>query len=100
MGSDVSVKIGDAFDVTVQPTVVASQKISLLRTRYEMSYLIRNARPAPVTVTVRQGGLGRDGKVAKESQPSRRIDAYNLAWDVSVPAGGETKVTATIETGW
>ena len=99
-GMDVSVKIGDAFDVTVQPTVLESEKISRSRTRYEMSYVVRNARSAPVTVTVRQGGLGRDGKVAKESLPSRRIDAYNLAWDVAVPANGETKVTATIETGW
>lgn len=100
MGSDVSVKIGDAFDVTVQPTVVSTNAISLFRTRYEMSYVVRNARPTPVTVTVRQGGLGRDGKVAKESLQSRRIDAYNVAWDVAVPPGGETKVTATIEAGW
>jgi hypothetical protein len=100
MGSDVSVKIGDAFDVTVHPTVVSSSKVSRLRTRYEMSYLVRNARPAPVTVTVRQGGLGRDARVTEESQASRRIDAYNAAWEVAVPANGETRLSATIETGW
>lgn len=99
-GMDVSVKIGDAFDVTVQPTVVSSEKISRSRTRYEMAYVIRNARSVPATVVVRQGGLGRDGKVAKESVPSKRIDAYNLSWDVPVPANGETRLTATIETGW
>jgi hypothetical protein len=99
-GMDASVKIGDAFDVTVQPTVLASEKISRTRTRYEMAYVVRNARANPVRVVVRQGGLGRDGKVAKESLPSHRIDAYNLSWDVPVPANGETRVTATIETGW
>jgi hypothetical protein len=99
-GMDVSVKIGDAFDVTVQPTVVSSEKSSRSRTRYEMAYVVRNARSVPATVVVRQGGLGRDGKVTKESLPGKRIDAYNLSWDVPVPANGETRLTATIETGW
>ena len=75
-------------------------KSSRSRTRYEMAYVVRNARSVPATVVVRQGGLGRDGKVAKESLPSKRIDAYNLSWDVSVPANGETRLTATIEAGW
>lgn len=99
-GSDLSVKIGQAFDVTVQPTLGASEKISRTRTRYSMTYLVRNARSQPVTVTVRQGGLGRDGEVLRESLQSRRIDAYNLAWDVPVPANGETRLTFTVDTGW
>ncbi len=99
-GSDVSVKIGEAFDVTVQPTVVAHQNAGLFRSTYKMSYRVRNARPQPVTVTVRQGGLWRDGKVTEESLKSRRLDAYNLAWDVPVPANGETVLTFTVDTGW
>jgi hypothetical protein len=99
-GSDVSVKIGEAFDVTVQPTLLASEKASRNHTRYKMSYVVRNARGQPVTVTRRQGGLGRDGKVLDESLKSRRLDAYNLAWDVPVPANGETALTFTVDTGW
>jgi hypothetical protein len=99
-GSDISIKIGEAFDVTVQPTVESVEKVSKWRTRYTMSYVVRNARAQPVTVTVRQGGLGRDGKVVKESLPSDRVDAYNLAWDVQTPANGETELTFTVETGW
>jgi hypothetical protein len=100
-GSDVAVKIGDAFDVTVQPTVLAQERAgSLFRSRYRMSYLVRNAKAQPVTVTIRQGGLWRDGKVVDESLKSRRLDAYNLAWDVPVPANGQTTLTFTVETGW
>ena len=99
-GSDISIKIGEAFDVTVQPTLEASEKVSEWRTRYTMSYLVRNARPQAVTVQVRQGGLGRGGKVLKESLKSERVDAYNLAWDVPVPANGETRLTFTVETEW
>ena len=99
-GSDLSVKIGEAFDVTVQPTVVATERASRTRTRYKMSYLVRNARSQPVTVTIRQGGLGREGTIVDESLKSRRLDAYNLAWDVPVPANGETTLTFTVNTGW
>jgi hypothetical protein len=99
-GSDISVKIGEAFDVTVQPTVVAQEGAGRTRSRYRMSYLVRNAKAQPVSVVIRQGGLWREGKVVEESLKSRRLDAYNLAWDVPVPANGETTLSFTVETGW
>jgi hypothetical protein len=98
-GSQLSVKLGEAFDVTVQPTLVASEKLSRSSTRYSMSYLVRNARSEPVTVELRQGGLWRDGKVDSESLPSRRIDAGTLGWSVPVPANGETTLTFTVDSG-
>ena len=100
-GSELAVKIGDAFDVTVQPTLVSTEAVNKHRTRYSMSYLIRNARAEPVTVELRQGGLwGRDATVTKESLPGRRIDASTLGYSVPVAANGETTLTATVETGW
>jgi hypothetical protein len=100
-GSELAVKIGEAFDVTVQPTLVATESAGRLRTRFSMSYLIRNARSEPVTVELRQGGLyGRNTKVISESLPSRQIDAFTLGWSVPVPANGQTVVTSQVETGW
>lgn len=99
-GSELSIKTGDAFDVTSQSTLVSDTKVSKTRSRYEMRYLIRNARPQPVTVELRQGGLWRDGEVKAESLKSRRIDARTLGWSVPVPANGETTLTFTVETGW
>jgi len=98
-GSELSVKIGDAFDVTVQPTLVSSETIRNYRTRYSMSYLLRNAKSEPVTVELRQGGLWRGGDVERESIPSRRIDASTLGWSVPVPANGETTLTFTVDSG-
>jgi len=98
-GSDLSIKTGEAFDVTVQPTLVKSDKSRKGSTTHSMTYLVRNARSEPVTVEVRQGGLWRGGKVLEESLPSRRVDAYNLVWMVNVPANGETTLAATINTG-
>jgi hypothetical protein len=99
-GSELSIRTGDAFDVTSQATLVSDTKVSKTRSRYEMKYLVRNARPQPVTVELRQGGLWRDGAVKAESLASRRIDARTLGWSVPVPANGETTLTFTVETGW
>jgi hypothetical protein len=99
-GSGLSIEIGQAFDVTLQPTILTADKRSATKTRYEMSYLLRNARPEPATVEVRQNGLGRDGKLIKESQASRRLDADTLAWDVAVPANGEATLTFTVDSGY
>lgn len=99
-GSELSIKTGEAFDVSSQATLVSQEKISKSRSRYAMKYLVRNARPEAVTVELRQGGLWRDGKVTDESLPSRRIDARTLAWSVPVPANGETVLTFTVDNGW
>ena len=99
-GSELAVKIGDAFDVTVQPTLTNTDTISSRRYRYDMTYLVRNARAEPVTVELRQGGLWVDNKVIKESLPSRKIDAFTRGWSVAVPANGQTTVTLQVETWW
>ena len=98
-GSGLGIKIGEAFDVTVQGSVVTSEKIARWNTRTAMSYTLRNALPQPVTVDLRQSGLWRDGKVEAESLPSKRIDARTLSWSVPVPAHGETVLTFTVDSG-
>ncbi len=99
-GSELSIKTGEAFDVSSQATLVAESRVSKRLTRYEMKYLLRNAKDQPVTVELRQGGLGRDSTVKAESLKGRRIDANTLGWSVPVPANGETVLTFVVETGW
>ena len=99
-GSELAIKTGEAFDVTVQPTLVKQERVTLFRSKYTMQYLIRNARKEASRVEIKQGGLWRDGRVLAESHPSTSVDAYTLKWDVPVPANGETKLTFTVETGW
>jgi len=99
-GSEVSVKTGEAFDITVQPTLISQDRVNFFRSRYQMEYLVRNAKKEEVTVLIKQGGLWRDGKVIKESQKSAALDARTLQWSVVIPAQGETKLSFTVETGW
>jgi hypothetical protein len=99
-GSELALKIGDAFDVTVQPTLMQTRRISKRRTEYDMSYLVRSARATPVVVTLRQDGLWRENEVLKETIKGRRTDSDSFAWDVPVAANDETTLTMTIATSW
>jgi hypothetical protein len=99
-GSEIALKIGDAFDVSVQPTLVATRRISSHKTEYDMSYLLRNARATPAVVTLRQYGFWRENEILKETFPGRRVDGASYAWDVNVPANGETTLTFTASNSW
>jgi hypothetical protein len=99
-GSDLALKIGDAFDVTIQPTLRQTTRASRRATDYAMSYVVRNARSEPITVTIRQDSLWRFNDVIAESIEGRRTDADSFAWDVPVPANGETELAFTIRQSW
>lgn len=98
-GSDISLKIGTAFDVTVQPTVTDRRVINKRVTETTMQYVVKNARPEPATVSLRQFGIGSwrtNYEIRAESLPHRKPDAGSYVWDVPVPAEGETKLTFTV----
>lgn len=99
-GSDVALRIGDAFDVTVTPTLRQTTKVNKRTTEYQMSYVVRNARNAPLTLTLRQDGLLRFNEIRVESIKGRRTDADSFAWDVPVAANGETTLDFTVRQGW
>jgi len=97
-GSDLAVKIGEAFDIRVQPTVTEDKRISRRVRDVSMSYKLTNASKQPVTVQIRQGTSGRwlDTEVLSESQDHREADAYTYLWDVRVPAEGEETLTFSL----
>ena len=99
-GSDIALRIGDAFDVTITPTLVQTTKVNKRTTDYQMSYLVRNARPEAVTLTLRQVGLWRLNEIRAESLKGRRTDSNSFAWDIPVAANGESTLTFTLRQGW
>src|SRR3546814_14124558 len=60
MGSELGLAPGLAFGVKVQATVVKRERISDNRWPAQMSYLLTNARPNPVTLDLVQRRLDRD----------------------------------------
>ncbi|HEY0147411.1 MAG TPA: DUF4139 domain-containing protein [Allosphingosinicella sp.] len=97
MGSDIGITTGQAFDVKVQPVVEKRERVSDSRWRTSMRYTLTNARPQAVTVDLIQSGLWGDVRITQESAKSTRRSADEALWRVSVPANGETTVTATFD---
>ncbi|MEO9132109.1 MAG: DUF4139 domain-containing protein [Sphingomonas sp.] len=101
MGSSLSLKTGEAFDVKVKPVVESRTRQGSSRWRSAMRYTFTNARPEAVTVDFVQAGLDGgydDTRIIDESQPSERRSSDEAVWHVAVPANGEATLTATFET--
>lgn len=98
MGSVLSLATGDAFDVKVQSTVEKRTSLGLFRWRTDMKYVLTNALPKPVTVSLLQSGLWGDTSIKSESQKSTRRNADEAEWKVDLPANGTRTVTASFET--
>ncbi len=99
-GSELALRIGDAFDVTVTPLLEQTTMHNKRSREHTMKYLVRNARPDAIVLTLRQSGLSRINEVRAESMKGRRTDANSFAWDIPVPANRETTLTVTMREGW
>lgn len=98
-GSDIELNVGKAFDVTAQGTVDSQETPADGLTLTRMTYVFRNARAEPVTVNFRQSGIGGDHDIQHPSLAPQEVDANTLAWDIPVPARGETKLTFAMREG-
>jgi hypothetical protein len=97
MGSVLSLSTGDAFDVKVQPTVEKRTRLGFAHWQTDMKYVLTNALPKAVTVSLLQGGLWGDTSIKAESQKSTRRNAEQAEWAVEVPANGTKTLTASFE---
>jgi hypothetical protein len=128
MGSELAVRTGEAFDVKVKSAVTKRERITAeeweLSRRYRisdregtrivtvegnptfwrttMTYTLTNARPAPVVVELVQAGLDHvyyhDTRAVRETVAGEQRSLDERLYRVSVPANGETVVTATFDT--
>ncbi|AJP73770.1 DUF4139 domain-containing protein [Sphingomonas hengshuiensis] len=98
MGSAMSIRTGDAFDVKGTATVVERKRLSSKRWQTTMRYDFTNARPAEVTVDLAQSGLWGDVRIAEASLAGERVSAERMEWKVPVPANGKASVTIVFDT--
>ncbi|GEN99780.1 hypothetical protein NSE01_16130 [Novosphingobium sediminis] len=127
MGSTLSLRTGEAFDVKVQPTVQKRETITAdewektgrwritvngktddvtverqkVYWRTTMTYKVTNARPAPVKVELVQAGLDNwwsDTRVPSESVKGTQRTLDERVWALDVPANGETTLTVQFDT--
>jgi hypothetical protein len=97
MGSSMSIRTGEAFDVRVKVVVAERIRINKRRWRTKMVYTISNAREVPVTVDLAQDGLWGDVRIEAQSLTGERVSADRIEWKVPVAANGTTDVTATFD---
>lgn len=97
MGSSMSIRTGEAFDVKVKTVVEERTRVSKRRWRTKMHYTITNARDAGVTVDLAQDGLWGDVRIEAQSIVGERVSADRVEWKVPVPANGSTDLTATFD---
>jgi hypothetical protein len=98
MGSVLSLSTGDAFDVKVQPTVEKRTRLGYDHWQSDMRYVLSNAMPKPVKVSLLQSGLWGDTAIKSESQKSTRRSSEEAEWVVTIPANGSVTLTASFET--
>ena len=97
MGSAMSIRTGEAFDVKVKTVVVERTRINNNRWRTKMQYELTNARNEPITVDLGQSGLWGDVRITDQSQTGTRVSADRVEWSVKVPANGKATLTATFD---
>ncbi|MGB4335395.1 MAG: DUF4139 domain-containing protein [Chromatiaceae bacterium] len=90
-------KLGEAFDVTADKTQTDFVKLSGTgpwQYQFETAYRLRlrNAKPEPVTVKVREPIPG-DWKMLESSYPQEKVSANLAEWVIEIPAEGETVLT-------
>lgn len=97
-GSDLSVRIGEAFDIIVEQAAIDETRPTYGRYEVTMRYKITNAKSEPATVTIRQP-IWRswwNETVPAETHPHRQSRTDELVWDVETPAEGEATLEFTV----
>ena len=98
MGSQMSIRTGEAFDVKGTAVVVERKRLSSNRWRSAMRYDFTNARNEPVTIDFAQDGLYGDVKVIEQNITGNRVSADRMEWKVLVPANGKASLSAVFDT--
>ncbi|WP_443024573.1 DUF4139 domain-containing protein [Sphingomonas sp. ERG5] len=98
MGSQMSIRTGEAFDVKGAAVTVERKRLSSTRWRTAMRYDFSNARPDAVTIDLAQNGLWGDVRVIDQSITGERVSADRMEWKVPVPGNGKASVTVVFDT--
>ena len=94
-GSEMSLKIGEAFDITVKPTLVSSENIGKDITEYKMVFDLKNASGKEASVRVFQtlSAYSNDYQFLSENQTGKMPRDSVRYWDVKVPAQGSSQLS-------
>lgn len=92
---DIKLKIGNAFDITVEDKQTANRRISdkVYENEYEVTF--KNKKDENVTIDVERY-IGSNWKILKNSHEYTNQDAFSVKFEIPVKAEGETTLTYTV----
>ena len=97
-GSEVSLDLGEAFDVTAKARLLKLNRLSQRRYEANREVIVTNAKSEPVEVQI-SARMPREWKVLEESYPSEEKSARELVWTIKVPANSAATLITRIEAG-
>lgn len=94
----VSLKVGDAFDLTAERRQTAYEQISNQLSEAEWEIVLSNRKDKEV-VFILQEALQGNWKILSHSHAYKKKDAFTVSFEVPVPAGKEVKVKYRVRQG-
>ena len=88
--------LAQAFDLYTEWNSVKTQKLSKHTLRKQITIVLHNEKAVTTPIRVAQSFEGR-WKIVKESTMHRNLNAQQTDWTVTVPAGGTTRLTYTVD---
>lgn len=101
-GAEVRLEVGTVFDLTAERERTAFNVDRAGRSMTEsFAITLRNAKAADATVVVVEPiPRWSDWDIVESSVPANKRDAHRAEFEVTVPAGGETRLTYTARYRW
>jgi len=100
VGADVDVDSGQAFDVTVERTVLAFDRSGVRNENIDTTQklVLSNGGARPATVELVETFRG-EWRVTRESAPHSQLSAFQAMWRLTVPADGATELEYRAQIG-
>lgn len=95
---DISLKIGEAFDVVAERIQTDYKRITTTLYESEWKIILKNHKTEDITVGVTEPLLG-NWRVTKSSLPYKKTDAFTIRFDVKIPKNKTATVTYSVQTG-
>lgn len=94
----VSLTLSNVFDVTSQSKLVRVARLDKRHVRQDFMVTLSNQKDVPVKLRVVHGFYG-DFSVVKESESSKRLNAGERQWTVTIPSHGHVELSYSVRVG-
>jgi len=95
---EIKLRIGKAFDVISERRQTDFKKITSKRYESEWEITLRNHKKTSIIVGVIEPLPG-NWQIRKSNHPYKKVDAFTVRFDVTVPSGKEIKVKYRVQVG-